>query len=338
MPNEEIIQRAATTSGPITIRQDLTEEVTVGTDATIAAGAANAKAEIEARIVAARRWRRDVDLFREGVLKDCRRPLFAEKALYCKPVGRKQNARGEWEEAFAINFSIRFIEDALQHFTNTYVISRVIGDDQRQTKIFVAVLDVERNTGFGTEQVIEKLIERKEAKRGRKVVGQRENTYGDLVYLLEATKDEMRNLIGSERSKLIRDQGQRLLPSDVLEEARMFIDATNADQDRKDPDSAKKKVLDRFAALGISAVMLKDYLGRPIETLTAKDLADLTPIHNGLKEGDFTWPDLVRMKAEPAEGDAPQQPQSGKRPPLKDRVVQHPGFGTAAAEPTDKKD
>jgi len=329
VPNDEVIQRAQ--SGPVTIRQDLVEEVTIGNDATIAAGAANAKAEIEARIIAARRWRRDVDVFREGLLKDCRRPLFAEKALYHKPVGRKKNPEtGEWEEAFATNFSIRFIEDALQHFTNWYVISRVIADDARQTKIFVAVLDVERNTGYGTEQVIEKVIERKEAKKGRKVVGQRENSYGDMVLLLEATKDEMRNLIGAERSKLIRDQGQRLLPSDVLEEARMLIDRTVVDETAKDPDAAKKKVLDRFAGLGISASMLKEYLGKPLETLTTKDLADLAPIHNGLKEGDFTWPDLMRMKEEPAEGEAPAPgappATAGKRPPLRDRVMQQPSF------------
>lgn len=330
MPNDEVIQQRAAT-GAVTIRQDLTDEITMGTDVTIAAGAAAAKAEIEARIIAARRWRRDIDLFREGILKDCRRPMFAEKALYRKPVGRKQNARGEWEEAFAVNFSIRFIEDALQHFTNWHVISRVIADDARQLRIYVAVLDVERNSGYGTEAIIDKLIERKEVKKGRKSVGVRENSYGDTVYLLEATKDEIRNLKGSEQSKLIRDQGQRLLPSDVLEEARAIIDRTLADETAKDPDSAKKKVLDRFASLGISAVMLKEYLGRPVETLSAKDLADLTPIYNGLREGDFNWLDLTRTKEETAEGEAP--PPAGKKPSVREKVMATPSFTAPESTP-----
>jgi hypothetical protein len=294
----------------VTVRQDLAEEISTGYEVAPTAAAAAAKAEIEARIVAARRWPRDIDQFREEILKDCRRPRFAEIALYNKPVGKKRNPdTGRYEEAFATDVSIRFIESALQHFGNIHVVSRIEFETENHSKLVVGVIDVQRNTGYSTDAMLEKVVERKEIKQGRKALGRRENSYGDIVYLVVATKDEFRNVVGTERSKLIRDNGKRLLPRDILDECREQIDKTLADENAKDPDAAKKKVLDRFAGLGISATMLKEYLGRPLETLTAKDVAELAPLHNGLKEGDFTWADVMHSKNEAAEGEKPNEDQ-----------------------------
>jgi hypothetical protein len=301
----------------ITTRQELGDEITVSQDMSPTAAAAAAKAEIEARIIAARKWPRDIDQFREGVLKDCRRPGFAEIALYQKPVGRKRNPEtGNFEEQYAIDFSVRFIESAIQHFGNVHITARVGYEDTDRALLTVQVVDVQRNVGYSTDAMLDKLIERKEVRKGRKTRGMRENSYGDVVYLLEATKDEFRNLMGAERSKLLRDNGKRLLPRDILDECRAQVERTLNDENAKDPDAAKKKILDKFAALGVSATALKDYLGRPLETLTQKDLGELAALHNGLKEGDFTWAEVMRVKNEPAEGGKPTMQT------LHDRIMQ----------------
>jgi hypothetical protein len=291
------------TNAPVTTRQDLVEEITIGGDTSHTAAAAVAAKEVEARIIAAHKWPRDVDLFREGVLKDCRRPGFAAIALYRKPVGRKKNESGKWEESFAVGFSVRFIESALQHFGNCHVISRVDWETSSQLKLVVGVLDVQKNIGYSTDVVLDKLVERKEVKQGRTVRGIRENSYGDRVYLIDATRDELRNIIGAERSKLMRDNGQRLLPRDILDEARALVEVTLATENARDPDAAKKKILDGFASLGVSAVMLKEYLGKGVEQVTAKDLVDLTSLHAGLKENEFSWADVMRAQKAEAEGE-----------------------------------
>jgi hypothetical protein len=307
-------------SGAVAIRETFGgEELVAGGDLSPAAAAAAAKAEIEARIIAARRWRRDVDLFRAGILKDCRRPGFAAAALYHKPVGRKKNPAGEWEQQFATNFSIRFIESALGHFTNYYATARISYEDERRAILAVQVLDVERNGGWLTEMTVDKVVERRDVKKGRTVLGVRENSYGDQVYVVIATPDEFRNKLGAERSKLLRDNGQRLLPSDILDEARTVVEGTVADENAKDPDGAKKKVLDKFAAIGITPEMLKAYMDRPLESLTPKDLAELAVLYNGLKEAEFTWADVMRVKDAPAEDDAPADP---KRSRIKDQILE----------------
>jgi hypothetical protein len=315
MQDSQVIKTAPQGSA-VTVRQDLTDEITVGNDMAPTAAAAAAKAEIEARILAARKWRRDIDQFREGSMKDSRRKGWAEIALYRKPVGNKKNPEtGAWEPAFAVNFSVRAIETFLQHWTNVHITSRIGYEDDSRALLTVQVIDVERNVGYSTDTMIEKVVERREVKKGRTVRGMRENSYGDTVYLVEATLDEFHNVMGAARSKLIRDNGQRLLPRDILDECREQIDRTVADANAKDPDAAKKKILDRFASLGISAAMLKEYLGRPVETLTAKDIGDLAPLFNGLKEGDFTWADVIRTKnTSDAEGEEAQPPKGGKPP------------------------
>ncbi|HEY1897566.1 MAG TPA: hypothetical protein VGG62_14900 [Terracidiphilus sp.] len=308
----------------------LSDEITISSDTSPAAAAAAAKAEVEAAFVLAWRKPRDIDLFRERVLKDCRRPLFAETALYHRPVGREKDpATGEWRDAFAVNFSVRFIESALQHWMHVNVSARITYEDRQRALMTVKVLDLERNVAYSTDAMMDKVVERREIKKGRVAIGVRENSYGDTVYLVEATKDEFRNVLGAERSKLIRDNGQRLLPRDILEEARMVIDATVSSETAKDPDGAKKKVLDKFSSLGISAAMLKEYLGpdKPIESLTLEGLNNLGALYNGLKEGSFTWPDVMRMKLEQAEGDKSdkgQKPGPGGARKLRERMLENP--------------
>lgn len=326
------------TGSSVTVREDLAQEITVGQDMSPTAAAAAAKAEIEARIIAARKWPRDVEVFREGILKDCRRPGFAGIALYTKPVGRKRNPEsGEWEAAYVVDFSVRFIESALQHFGNVHITARIGYEDVDRSLLTVQVVDVQRNVGYSTDAMLDKLIERKEVKAGRKARGMRENSYGDVVYLLEATKDEFRNIMGAERSKLLRDNGKRLIPRDILEECRALIDKTLADDNAKDPDSAKKKVLDKFFALGISAAQLKEYLGRPLETLTLNDLNELSVLHNGLKEGEFTWVDVMRTHTEPAEGEEKPPASAPKPVKAKDRVMQQTSFTEPPAEKPPEK-
>jgi hypothetical protein len=324
MPDSQVIKQGGTT---VAVREHLADEMTVGHDMAPTAAAAAAKAEIEARILAAWKRPRDVDQFREGILKDCRRPGFAEVALYRKPVGRKKNAEtGRWEDSFAIDFSVRFIESAIQHWRNTHITERIDYEDADTIAMTVGVVDVERNVGYSFQATLDKLVERKEVKAGRKTRGMRENSYGDVVYLVEATKDEMRNVQGAERSKLLRDQGKRLLPRDILDECREQIERTIADETAKDPDSAKKKVLDKFSALGVSPTMLKEYLGRPVETLTPKDLNELAPLYNGLKEGNYSWADIMRTRNEAADGE--DKPADGVPPRSKarDKVMSQPPF------------
>lgn len=265
-----------------------------------AAAAAAAKAEIEAAYVAASYRPRNEMQFRNRILTECKDPGFAEIALYHKPVGGGKHAT---------NFSIRFMETALKYFRNIRSVARITHSDQNYLLLYVGVTDLEDNVGHSAEAHLPKTIERKEAK-GRTIRGDRLNSNGERVLIVEATPDELRNQIGSERSKLLRDQGQRLLPRNVLNECRALIDATLRDKDAQDPKAALKRILDSFAAINVTPDQLAAYLEHPIEHITAKDLTDLRAIYTGIRDGDYSWAELVRTKAAPADPD-PVEPKSG---------------------------
>jgi len=329
MAEQQIVKSG---SGQVKMREEkLAQEITVGRDTSAEAAAAAAKAEVEVRTAQALKFPRNLDQFREDILRDCKRPGFAEIALYRKPVGRKKNQEtGKWEENFAVGESVRFIESALQAFGNVHVFSRIDYENSEQAKLTVGVLDLQRNVGYSFDVILDKLIERREVKTGRKPRGMRENSYGDMVYLVEATKDEFRNIMGAERSKLLRDNGRRLLPRDILDECRAQIEATLADANAKDPDAQRKKMLDAFSALGVSATMLQEYLGRPFESLQPADINDLRALHNALKDGECTWADVMRAKAEPAEGEP-------KRTSARERILEQPSFAPPDAKPEEQQ-
>jgi len=317
MPDPNEITR---TGGNVAMRQDAVgDEIAVQHDLAPAAAAAAARAREEARIAQAMKWRRDLDASRIAIIRDCRRPGYAQDAEYRKPVGKRKNPdTGKWEQVYIEGPSIRMIEGCLAHIGNLDIHADVIYDDEKKSVLRVSVTDLQNNVTYSTDAVLLKVVERREVRQGRKVLGMRENSYGDPVYLVEATPDEFRNVVGTERSKLIRDNGKRLIPYDILEEARAAVKATMADEAAKDPDAAKKKVFDRFNSIGVSVAMLKEYLDRPVETLTVADLQELAVVFNGLKDGEFTWPELMRTKEEPAEG---EEAKPEPRPKLRDRIL-----------------
>ena len=302
----------------VAVRTGLEEEITAGYELAPAADAAAAAREVETRILTAKKWPRSVEKFREDILHSCKRPGFANIALFTKPVGRERDENGQWVDKEVTDFSIRFIETALQYYGNVHVASKVPFENDKQAKIAVGVLDCQHNTGYMQEAIVPKLVERRSVKAGRKSHGTRINSYGDEVHLVEATDAEFRNAFGAERSKLIRDLGKRLLPRDILDEARTQIDLTLADETAKDPDAAKKKVLDKFAAVGVSATDLIAYLKRPLESLTVKDLQELGKLYNALKEGEVSWAEVVRPPG--------PQPAGAQRPTARDRVMGQASF------------
>src|SRR4029077_1955184 len=92
--------------------------------------AAQAAAAVQARHIVAIKYPRNIDRVRVLLLKACERPLFAEKAIYCKPLGKQLNKKtGRWEEAFAEGLSIRFAEEAVRTLGNAITEAKIVYDD-----------------------------------------------------------------------------------------------------------------------------------------------------------------------------------------------------------------
>lgn len=252
--------------------------------------AAQAKAAVEARYVMALRNPRNWDQVRVGFLAACRRPGFAAVARYAKPTGGKK----------LIGPSIRFAEEAARQMGNLLNETLIVFDDERRRIVRILVTDLESNLSYPLDIILDKTVERKD-KKGRTVLGERLNSYGETVFLVEATEDELMTKQAAQVSKALRTGILRVLPGDIQEEAMEVIRLTVENEDAKDPTSARKRVCDAFFDLGVMPDQLAEFLGHPLEQINPAELQLLRNIHTAIKDGEGSWSDIMAEKGKKAE-------------------------------------
>jgi hypothetical protein len=249
--------------------------------AAVAAGEA-AKARIQSAYIMAYKNPRDEDQARDRILKACRRPAFAERVEFSKPIG-KTHIKGP---------SIRFAELALREWRNVLTDIQVIYEDDFIRRTRIMAIDLETNVSFSKEINITKTVERKNNK-DREVLAERINTNGEVVYVVKATEDEIHNKEAALISKAIRNEGLRIIPVDIVDEAIEVAKETLRTKDKADPDAAKKKILDAFSEIGVKPNDLRIYLGHPTDQVSPQELADLRAIYRAIKDGEARWVDYI---------------------------------------------
>lgn len=270
----------------LAIRSD---QIAPKNETSIAAMAAQQRATVEAKFLVALNRMRDVDVFREKILKDCNRPRFAEVARYKKPKGYKKDGTRNYIEGP----SIRFAEAAARAFGNLDIQTPVIFDDDEQRIIGVAVTDLESNISYSQDIAIKKIVERKKLGKGQKPLSVRTNSYGQSVYLVQATEDDFLDKQNAAISKAVRNCVLRLLPGDIVEEAMDAIQTTQAKQDKEDPDAARKRLLDSFTRLGVPIDELKEVAGHDLKTISPTELETLRGYFSALKNGEASWTSIL---------------------------------------------
>lgn len=251
-------------------------------DPSAVASAEQAKARIQSAYIMAMQRPRNFDQARINILRSCDRPGFAELVEYAKPIGGSN----------IIGPSIRFAEECVRNWGNMDVTQQVVYDDETVRRITVTVTDYESNASFSSSVQIEKTVERKNSS-GREVLSERINSRGEKVFLVKATEDEIANKQGSAVSKAMRNDVLRLIPQDLIAEALERARETLKKKDRTDPDSARKKLSDAFAKIGIMPNDLKEYLGHDLAQIQPSELQELRGIYQSISDGQSKWSDYV---------------------------------------------
>lgn len=246
-------------------------------------------AEIQSGLVIAKRFPRDEDNSRALILRTCKRPRFAACVEYSKPIGGKR----------ITGVSIRAAEVAGNSWGNLKTMVSILFDDEGQGNtpgrriINISAMDLQTNTSWSTQAVIEKTVERSTVKRGQKVYGNRVNSYGKTTYIVKPTADEFEVKVAATTSKLLRNNILRLIPEDIKEEMVETARETIADKAAKDPDGERKKIIDAFSSLNIMPTDLKEYLGKDPAKLSPAEIVDLGAIWKTIKDGQANWSDYI---------------------------------------------
>jgi hypothetical protein len=251
--------------------------------------AAQSKAMVESRYIMAMRNPRNWDAVRQELLKECRRPSFANNtsAYYKKPIGKGVEGLG-----------IRFVEVALRCMKNVLVETTMIFEDAEKEVHRVSVTDLEANITYPLDVRVSKTVERSKPMDDGTYISRRKNSYNKDVYTVPANDDDLLNKRGALISKAIRTIGLRIIPGDLCDEAEEIIKRIRLDEAAKDPDAGRKKLVDGFAALGVKVSDLVAYLGHSLESCSPEEQVQLIGIYGAIKDGEATWSSVMENKAE----------------------------------------
>ena len=312
MDQTEMIVRPSG-AGAQLARQGFGETSLERRDTAATAMAERVRSEVQARCIMALQRPRSLDVVRVRILDHCKRPRFAERARYSKPVAG-QKIEGA---------SIRFVEAALVEFGNVMPECSIAYEDDERITIRVSVTDLERNITHVDEATIMKRMERRQLRQGQRSLGQRVNSKGDIVFLVEATDDDLANLKAARQSKLLRNLGLRILPADIVDEAMDLCIETARKGDAADPDAKRKELVSAFHGLGVSPDDLTRYLDHDLAKVVPAELAELRAVFVAIRDGETTWAETIAAKHPPAA-------------PASDKAAE-PSRGTAAAKEAMRK-
>lgn len=262
--------------------------------------AAQAKAMVEARYVMAFRRPRNWDQVRQDLLKECKRPSFAnnKSAFYRKPIGEGVEGLG-----------IRFVEVALRCMTNVLVETSMVYEDEAKEIHRVSVTDLESNLTYPLDVRVSRSVERSKPSDDGSYISVRKNSYGRNVYTVPATDDDLLNKRSAQISKAIRTLGLRIIPGDLQDEAEAIIKAIRLNEAARDPGAERKKIADAFDEIGIKAVDLGDYLGHSLDTCSPTEMVNLRGIYGAIRDGEALWKSVMENKAENKPTDIKQYPE-----------------------------
>lgn len=302
---------AAPIAAGMTQREDFEGvEIQRGAETASAAVAAQATAQIQARYIVAMRRPRDWDDVRVRILKECRRPSFADVAMFSLPRGGKKIE----------GLSIRFAEAALRCMTNVLPEQITVYDDAEKRIIQVSVTDLEANLTYSKQITVAKTVERSKPMDDGFFFTVRNNSQGRKVYTVPATEDDLLAKEGALVSKAIRTLTMRMLPGDITDEADTLIRVTLRDRAAKDPDGERKAIADAFSTLSVLPSDLKDYLGHPLEQTSPAELVELRGLFTAIKAGEATFRDALAAKKGKEDGEDEGAPGSKKTDELKEKL------------------
>ena len=261
--------------------------------------AAQQTAMVQAAFIMAERRPRSFDQVRVVMLQTCLRPGFAAAARYKKPVGKEYDeSTGKWVPKFAEGLSIRFAEEAARVMTNLKMDSYTLYDDPTKKILKFVVLDLESNAEWSKTVTIEKTTEKKKLSKGQTPIRTRTNSYGDPVFIVEATAEEVDKKEGAAASKGWRDGILKLMPADIKEECMRRTLEVTQNRDASDPAAAKKAVMDGFATIGVKPVNLQEYLGHELDIISPAELDELRGLYTAIHDGEISWAAVIQERRE----------------------------------------
>lgn len=258
----------------------------------VATASARVQHEIQASIAIAKKFPRDEDAAYQKLFRACKRTSFADTVAYSFPRGKDEDGNRKMVTGPSINLA----REAARVWGNVRYGYEVTKDNDEERTIRAFAWDVETNTKVEAEDNFEKLIQRK--------------LRGETVWLKPDERD-LRELTGRRGAVAVRNCILQILPRDLVEDALAIAAETRQSEAQRDPDAARKRILDGFDEINVTAGMLEEYLGHPLAQSSPVEIARLREIWKSIADGNSTWAEYM----------ASRQPQTASAATLASPVV-----------------
>lgn len=266
-------------------RNQLPEHVNAGT---VAVESERAIAEVQAKLVIAKRFPRDEARAYDRVMQACSRPSLAAVAEYSFPRGG-QKVSGP---------SIRLAEELARCYGNLIYGIRELSRTDGASEMQAFAWDLETNVESTQNFTVRHIRDRKSSNGGNVALTDERDIY------------EITANMGGRR---LRARILAILPPDLVEAAVEKCRATLAGNSQEPIADRVKKMIEAFKRFGVTSKHLSDYLGKKLDDVIPEDIADLTAIYTSLKDGVSQVSDYFGAPKvqDPADASNDNQPQAG---------------------------
>ena len=228
-------------------------------------------AEIQAKMILARNFPRNVESCLEYIKLECQNKGLAEKASYEFPRGDSV-VRGP---------SIRLVECVARHWGNVLSGIKEVSSNDKEATVKAYCWDLETN--FADEKVFTVPYVRTTKKNGKIPLTDERDRY------------EMMANMGARRKRACI---QAVIPQFVIDEAMEYCSKTLEESLKgKNIEDIKNAMLDAFKAKAdwITPTDFEAVIGKPFENINAKDIVKLRNLYNAINDG-FVKPEVAFKK------------------------------------------
>lgn len=244
-------------------------------------------AEVQAAIIVARQFPRDVQAAIREMQQSCRQMSLAERAFYRFPRG-KETVTGP---------SVHLARELARCYGNlTYGLTELRRDDAaQQSEMLVFAWDVEQNTRTSHTFI----VPHKRDRAGGPVA------LTDLRDIYEANTNAA--------SRRVREAIYAILPQWFVEDAKAVCNQTLVDGGGKPLPQRIAEAIHRFGELGVTESQLAGKIGRESGHWIAQDVAQLGVIYTSLRNGEIRKEDEFESDRVTA-AEVTRQPQASPPP------------------------
>lgn len=241
---------------------------------TVEVESSRAIAEVQAKLIIAKKFMRDEASAMSEMLKSCQRTSFASQAMYSYPRGTTTIAGP----------SIRMAEELARTWGNidfgTKELSRRKGESEMQAYAWDLQTNLMRTINF--------------------TVAHKRDTKGGGIILTD--ERDIYEVTANQAGRRVRACLLAILPPDFVDSAVQECRKTLAADANTGIIDRIKNMLDSFVKVDVTVKMIEDRLKKTTANITAEDLVDLAAIFTSIKDGA---PVNDWFEAEPAKLEAP---------------------------------